>query len=136
VQVAGVLIHHASWGYQMTPWEVWDYDGVNENVLADLSIDGKPAKALVRFDRNDFTYILDRTNGTLLSAEPCVFVNWATGIDKKTGRPIENPEKRAYQAADLKYICPNSMGGKGQQPSAYSPKTGISYVPTRGGIIC
>jgi PQQ-dependent dehydrogenase (methanol/ethanol family) len=120
----------AKWGYQMTPWDAWDYDGVNESVLADLSIDGKPVKALVRFDRNGFTYILDRTNGTLLSADPYVLVNWATGIDKKTGRPIENPEKRDHQGAETKYICPNSMGGKDQQPSAYSPKTGISYVPT------
>jgi PQQ-dependent dehydrogenase (methanol/ethanol family) len=120
----------AKWGYQMTPWDSWDYDGVNESILADLSIDGKPVKALVRFDRNGFTYILDRTNGTLLSADPYVFINWATGIDKKTGRPIENPDKRAHQGVDTKYICPNSMGGKDQQPSAYSPKTGVSYVPT------
>jgi lanthanide-dependent methanol dehydrogenase len=117
-------------GLPADPWDAWAYDGVNESILADLTIDGKPAKALVRFDRNGFAYVLDRTSGTLLSAEPYVFVNWATGIDKKTGRPLENPDKRAQRDADIKFICPNSVGGKDQQPSAYSPKPRTSYVPT------
>ncbi len=120
----------AKWGYQMTPWDAWDYDGVNENILVDLTIDGRPVKALVHFDRNGFAYTLDRTNGTLLVAEPYVYVNWATGIDKKTGRPIENPDKRTKQGVDTKDICPCAMGGKDQQPSAYSPRTGLFYVPT------
>jgi PQQ-dependent dehydrogenase (methanol/ethanol family) len=120
----------AKWGYQMTPWDAWDYDGVNENVLTDLTIDGKAVKALVHFDRNGFGYTLDRTNGTLLVAEPFVYVNWAKGIDKKTGRPIEDPTKRTKQGADTKDICPCAMGGKDQQPSAFSPRTGLFYVPT------
>src|SRR5438445_303581 len=120
----------AKWGYQMTPWDAWDYDGVNEHILADLNMDGKTVKALVHFDRNGFGYTLDRTNGTLLVAEPFVFVNWAKGIDKKTGRPIEDPTKRTKQGADVKEICPCAMGGKDQQPSAFSPRTGLFYVPT------
>src|SRR5919107_2523084 len=80
----------AKWGYQMTPHDAWDYDGVNESILADLTIDGKKVPALVHFDRNGFAYTLDRTNGTLLVAEPFVAVNWATKIDKKTGRPVED----------------------------------------------
>jgi alcohol dehydrogenase (cytochrome c)/methanol dehydrogenase (cytochrome c) subunit 1 len=120
----------AKWAYQMTPWDAWDYDGVNEHILADLTIGGKKVKALVHLDRNGFGYTVDRTNGTLLVAEPFVFVNWATGIDKKTGRPIEVPEKRTKQGADTKDICPCAMGGKDQQPGAYSPRTGLVYVGT------
>jgi alcohol dehydrogenase (cytochrome c)/methanol dehydrogenase (cytochrome c) subunit 1 len=120
----------AKWGYQMTPWDAWDYDGINEHILADLNIGGRTVKALVHFDRNGFGYTLDRTNGTLLVAEPFVYVNWAKGIDKKTGRPIEDPDKRTKQGADTKDICPCAMGGKDQQPAAFSPKTGLFYVPT------
>jgi PQQ-dependent dehydrogenase (methanol/ethanol family) len=120
----------AKWAYQMTPHDAWDYDGVNEHVLVDQVIDGKTYKTLVHFDRNGFAYTLDRTNGTILVAEPFVFVNWAKGIDKKTGRPIEVAEKRTKQGMDTKDICPCAMGGKDQQPSAYSPKTKLFYVPT------
>ena len=71
----------AKWGYQMTPWDSWDYDGINEMVLVDLTIGGKAVKALVHFDRNGFAYVLDRTNGTLISAEKFLSVaNWATGF--------------------------------------------------------
>jgi lanthanide-dependent methanol dehydrogenase len=120
----------AKWGYQMTPHDAWDYDGVNESILADLTIEGKKVQALVHFDRNGFGYTLDRTNGTLLVAEPFVHVNWATKIDKKTGRPIEDMSKRTKQGVVTKDICPNAMGGKDQQPAAFSPKTGLFYVPT------
>jgi alcohol dehydrogenase (cytochrome c)/methanol dehydrogenase (cytochrome c) subunit 1 len=120
----------AKWAYQMTPWDAWDYDGINEHILADLTIEGKKVKALVHFDRNGFGYTLDRTNGTLLVAEPFTYVNWAKGIDKKTGRPIEDPAKRTKAGADTKDICPCAMGGKDQQPAAYSPRTGLFYVPT------
>src|SRR5689334_21574899 len=106
----------AHWGYQMTPHDAWDYDGVNESILADLTIDGKKVHALVHFDRNGFGYTLDRTNGTLLVAEPFAHVNWATKIDKKTGRPVEVINKRTKQGMVTKYICPNAMGGKDQQP--------------------
>jgi alcohol dehydrogenase (cytochrome c)/methanol dehydrogenase (cytochrome c) subunit 1 len=120
----------AKWAYQMTPWDAWDYDGVNEGILAELTIGGKKVKALVHFDRNGFGYTLDRTNGTLLVAEPFVNVNWATGVDKRTGRPIEDPSKRTKQGVDTTDICPCAMGGKDQQPAAYSPRTGLFYVPT------
>jgi alcohol dehydrogenase (cytochrome c)/methanol dehydrogenase (cytochrome c) subunit 1 len=120
----------AKWGYQMTPWDAWDYDGINEHILADLTIGGRPVKALVHFDRNGFGYTLDRTNGKLLVAEPFVYVNWATGIDKATGRPIEDASKRTKQGVDVKDICPCAMGGKDQQPAAFSPRTGLFYVPT------
>jgi lanthanide-dependent methanol dehydrogenase len=120
----------AKWGYQMTPHDAWDYDGVNESILADLTVEGKKVSALVHFDRNGFAYTMDRTNGTLLVAEPFVAVNWATKIDKKTGRPVEDMSKRTKQGVVTKDICPNAMGGKDQQPAAFSPKTGLFYVPT------
>jgi lanthanide-dependent methanol dehydrogenase len=120
----------AKWGYQMTPHDAWDYDGVNESILADLTIEGKKVAALVHFDRNGFAYTMDRTNGTLLVAEPFAAVNWAKSIDKKTGRPVEDMSKRTRQGVVTKDICPNAMGGKDQQPAAFSPKTGLFYVPT------
>ncbi len=120
----------AKWAYQMTPWDAWDYDGVNETILTTQTFNGRATKVLTHFDRNGFAYTLDRTNGTLLVAEPFVFVNWARGIDLKSGRPIENPEKRTKQGADTKDICPCAMGGKDQQPAGYSPRTNLFYSPT------
>ena len=120
----------AKWGYQMTPHDAWDYDGVNESILADLTIEGKKVPTLVHFDRNGFAYTMDRAKGTLLVAEPYVAVNWAKSIDKKTGRPVEDMSKRTKQGVVTKDICPNAMGGKDQQPAAFSPKTGLFYVPT------
>jgi PQQ-dependent dehydrogenase (methanol/ethanol family) len=121
----------AKWGYQMTPWDAWDYDGINEMVLVDLTLGGKKVKSLVHFDRNGFAYVLDRTNGTLMSADKFLAAaNWATSIDLKTGRPVEDPTKRTKQGADTKNICPGSMGGKDQQPSSFSPRTGLFYFGT------
>ena len=120
----------AKWAYQKTPHDAWDYDGINEMVLVDISIKGQPRKVLVNFDRNGFSYTLDRATGELLMAEPFVNVNWATGVDLKTGKPIENPEKRTSASKNTKDICPSAMGGKNQQPVAYSPRTNLFYVPT------
>jgi alcohol dehydrogenase (cytochrome c)/methanol dehydrogenase (cytochrome c) subunit 1 len=119
----------AKWGYQMTPWDAWDYDGINEHVLMDLTVAGKPTKALAHLDRNGFAYLLDRTNGTLLSAEKFApNTNWASKIDLKTGRPVEDPAKRTKQGVETKDICPAAMGGKNQQPVSYSPTTKLIYA--------
>jgi len=120
----------AAWAYQKTPHDRWDYDGINENVLVDLNMNGQMRKTLVNFDRNGFSYVLDRTNGELLLAQPFVHVNWAKGIDMKTGKPIEDPEKQTSASKNTKDICPSAMGGKNQQPVSYSPRTGFFYVPT------
>lgn len=120
----------AKWAYQMTPWDAWDYDGINEMVLTTQTIGRKKVPTLTHFDRNGFAYTLDRRDGTLLVAEPFVYVNWATGIDKKTGRPIEVASKRTKQGVDTKDICPCAMGGKDQQPSSYSPRTKLFYAGT------
>jgi PQQ-dependent dehydrogenase (methanol/ethanol family) len=119
----------AKWAYQKTPHDAWDYDGINENVLLDTQVGGQARKVLVNFDRNGFVYTLDRATGELLQAEPFVTVNWAKSIDLKTGKPVENPEKRTSASKNTKDICPSAMGGKNQQPVAYSPKTNLLYVP-------
>src|SRR5438128_11072374 len=121
----------AKWAYQMTPWDAWDYDGVNEMILADLSIGGKTVKAVVHFDRNGFGYTLDRTNGSLLVAEKFdPDVNWATGVDKRTGRPIEVAAMRTQAGRNSQGVCPAALGSKDQQPAAFSPRTKLFYVPT------
>jgi PQQ-dependent dehydrogenase (methanol/ethanol family) len=121
----------AVWAYQMTPFDQWDYDGVNENILVDMTVDGKPRKALVHFDRNGFAYVLDRTDGTLLRANKFVTVNWAEKIDMKTGRPIKVPEHSPFKIGVNTQSCPSAMGGKDQQPAAVDPKDPTKfYVPT------
>jgi PQQ-dependent dehydrogenase (methanol/ethanol family) len=122
------------WVYQMTPHDEWDYDGVNEMQLVDQKIDGKERKLLVHFDRNGFGYTLDRVTGELLVAEKFdPAVNWATKIDLKTGLPDRVKEfSTEASGADVntQNICPAALGSKDEQPSAYSPKTGLFYVPT------
>ena len=124
----------AKWVYQMTPHDEWDYDGVNEMILADIKVKGKPTKALVHFDRNGFGYTLDRVSGALLVAEKYdAAVNWATHVDMKSGRPaVVAKYSTAQNGVDVnsKGICPSALGTKDQQPASYSPKTGLFYVPT------
>jgi PQQ-dependent dehydrogenase (methanol/ethanol family) len=124
----------AKWLFQKTPFDEWDYDGVNENILADLQIDGQQRKALVNFDRNGFAYTLDRETGELLVAEKFdPKVNWATGIDMKTGRPqVDERFSTFAQGEDVNTegICPAALGSKDQQPAAFNPDTGLFYVPT------
>jgi len=124
----------AKWVYQMTPHDEWDYDGVNEMILADQEIGGKMRKILVHFDRNGFGYTLDRENGELLVAEKYdPAVNWATHVDMKTGRPQVVAKYSTHQQGEdvnTKDICPAALGSKDQQPAAFSPKTGLFYVPT------
>ena len=118
------------WAFQPTPHDVWDYDAVNENILVDLPIGGKTRKALVHFDRNGFAYTMDRATGEVILAKPYVPMNWSTGVDLATGRPQLNPEKVPFQGKKVSFICPSLEGGKNQQPAAFSPATGLFYVPT------
>lgn len=124
----------AKWVYQMTPHDEWDYDGINEMILADIKIKGKNRKVLVHFDRNGFGYTLDRVTGELLVAEKYdPSVNWATHIDMKTGRPQVVAKYSTHQTGvdtNTKNVCPAALGSKDQQPAAYSPRTGLFYVPT------
>ncbi|MEZ5661163.1 MAG: PQQ-dependent dehydrogenase, methanol/ethanol family [Burkholderiaceae bacterium] len=121
------------WSYQATPHDAWDYDGVNEGVLADLDIDGKMTPVLMQANRNGFFYVLNRENGKLLSAEKFIpAANWASGIDLKTGMPIEAPnnEKRPGMKRMAKNVCPNLIGGKNWMPMSYDKQTGLVYIPT------
>ena len=129
----------AKWVYQMTPHDEWDYDGVNEMILADLPIDGQTVKALVHFDRNGLAYTLNRENGDLLVAEKYdPAVNWTTGVDMDRnsptfGRPAvvsEYSTEAQGEDENTTGICPAALGTKDQQPASYSPKTGLFYVPT------
>ncbi|MFJ5444824.1 methanol/ethanol family PQQ-dependent dehydrogenase [Methylobacillus methanolivorans] len=116
----------ARWGYQMTPHDEWDYDGMNESILWEAN--GK--KLATHFDRNGFGYTFDRTNGTLLVAEKMhPFVNWAKSIDLKTGIPQKDPKYSTHQDYNAKGICPSALGVKDEQPAAFSPRTKMFYVP-------
>ena len=118
------------WYYQTTPYDVWDYDGVNELVLVDASVEGQKTPLALKADRNGFFYVLNRKTGQLVSARPFVLVNWAKGIDPATGRPIEVAEKRPRQDVWARDVCPNLFGGKNWEPMSYSPQTGLVYIPT------
>jgi lanthanide-dependent methanol dehydrogenase len=129
----------AKWVYQMTPHDEWDYDGVNEMILADVDVGGTTHKGLVHFDRNGFAYTLDRTNGALLVAEKYdPTVNWATKVDmdknsKTYGRPLVVSQYSTEQNGEdknTKGVCPAALGTKDEQPAAYSPDTKLFYVPT------
>lgn len=120
----------AVWADQITPHDLWDYDAVNESILVDLPIGGRTRPVLVHFDRNAFGYTIDRATGEILVAAPFSNLNWSTGVDLKTGAPNVVPEKKTHQGATIQNICPPDIGGKDQQPAAFSPRTGLFYVPT------
>ena len=121
----------AKWGYQMTPHDAWDYDGVNEMILVDLNMNGQTIPSLVHFDRNGFAYELDRRNGKLLLAKKFdPSVNWATSIDMSSGRPVLDPKYMTKAGTNVSGICPAAMGSKDQQPASYDEETGYFIVPT------
>jgi len=124
----------AKWVFQMTPHDQWDFDGINEMVLADIKMDGKTVPVLVHFDRNGFGYTLNRETGALLVAQKFdPAVNWSTGVDMKTGVPAVDPKYAPGVTAedvDVKGICPAALGSKDEQPSSYDPATGYLLVPT------
>ena len=124
----------AKWVYQMTPYDEWDYDGVNENILVDQKIKGQMRKMLVHFDRNGFGYTMDRETGELLVAEKFdPVVNWSNGVNLKTGlhdRVAKYSTARNGEDVNTTGVCPAALGTKDQQPAAFSPRTGLFYVPT------
>ncbi|MBC2778886.1 PQQ-dependent dehydrogenase, methanol/ethanol family [Parasphingopyxis marina] len=115
------------WHYQTTPGEEWDYTATQSMILADLELDGETRQVLMQAPKNGFFYILDRATGELLSAEPYVAMNWATGIDMETGRPIMNPETRYGETPVI--VTPGPAGGHNWHSMAYSPQTGLAYFP-------
>jgi PQQ-dependent dehydrogenase (methanol/ethanol family) len=119
----------AIWAYQWSPHDLWDYDGINEQILIDLPIGGATRKVLIRPERNGYLYVLDRTSGEVLSADPFVHITSTLGVDLQTGRPKENEQKKPSLGTVVREICPASPGAKDWQPSAYSPRTGLVYLP-------
>jgi PQQ-dependent dehydrogenase (methanol/ethanol family) len=120
----------AVWFYQWSPHDLHDYDGVNEQLLLDLPINGQTRKVLVRPERNGYVYVLDRASGQVLSANPFVHITTSKGVDLQTGRLIYNEEKNTGQMGIvIRDICPASPGGKDWNPSAFSPRTGLLYLP-------
>jgi PQQ-dependent dehydrogenase (methanol/ethanol family) len=117
------------WHYQVNPGESWDYSAVQQITLADLNIGGRPRKVLLQAPKNGFFYVIDRTNGQLISAKAFVPVTWAKGIDPASGRPIENPAARYKQGPELQMPAP--LGAHNWHPMAFSPKTGLVYIPAQ-----
>ncbi len=117
------------WHYQTTPGETWDYTAVQQMILADLKIGGKDRKVIMQAPKNGFFYVLDRETGELLKADAYTYVNWATHVDLKTGRPVETPNSR-YEKFN-KLVSPSPIGGHNWQAMAYNPLTKLVYIPSR-----
>jgi mono/diheme cytochrome c family protein len=119
------------WYYQTTPGDTWDFDSTSHMILADVTIGGTLRKVLIQAPKNGFFYVIDRASGKLISAKPYAAVNWARGIDMKTGKPIENPAARS--ANKMAIVMPQTSGAHNWQPMAFSPQTGLVYIPAMDG---
>jgi lanthanide-dependent methanol dehydrogenase len=119
----------ARWAYQWSPHDLYDWDGVNENVLVDLEIDGRKRRVLLRPERNGFVYVMDRETGEVISADHFAYNTTITHIDLKTGRPAHVKEKEPKMGKVVRDIAPPAPGAKDWQPSAFSPRTGWLYIP-------
>src|SRR5829696_8773846 len=125
-----VATGQARWYYQSTPHDLFDHDDINETILVDLPTrDGKRFPAMLRPSRNGYFYVQDRRNGRILSADPYAHVNAYGGVDLKTGRLIPVPEKEPKEGRVVRNICPGPPGAKDWNPSAFSPVTGLLYIP-------
>ncbi|MGJ4906398.1 methanol/ethanol family PQQ-dependent dehydrogenase [Bradyrhizobium sp. HKCCYLS2033] len=118
------------WHFQFSPNNPFDYDAVAEMVLADMNVEGKQTKVLMNANRNGFFYVLDRTNGKLLAANPYVKVNWASSIDLKTGKPVETDVTRDAREGKKVTVYPSILGGKNWEPMSFNPQTGLAYANT------
>lgn len=119
----------ARWFYQWGPHDLFDYDGVNESIVLDMPVNGQTRKVLLHPERNGYIYVLDRATGEVLSADAFVRITSTKGVDLKSGRLIYNEEKRPQTGKVIRDITPVSPGAKDWQPSAFSPRTGILYIP-------
>jgi lanthanide-dependent methanol dehydrogenase len=119
----------ARWFYQWSPHDLYDWDGVNEQVLLDMDWNGQLRKVLVRPERNGYVYVLDRTSGEVLSAKPFHAITTSTGVDLKTGRLQYDANKQPVSNRVVRDICPAASGAKDWNPSAFSHKTGLLYIP-------
>ncbi len=118
------------WHYQETPGDSWDFDSAEPIILADVTINQIPRKVLFQAPKNGFFYVLDRATGSLISAAPYTTVTWASGIDSKTGRPIENTDVR-YEEGKGGPIVPGPLGGHSWHSMSFSPNTTLVYIPVQ-----
>jgi quinohemoprotein ethanol dehydrogenase len=116
-----------AWHYQTTPRDSWDFDAVQKLIFADLPVAGKSRAVVMQANKNGFFYVLDRKSGELLTATPFTYINWASGVDMKTGRPQTTKTSDWYPSP--KNVYPSWMGGHTWQPMSYSPKTHLVYIP-------
>ena len=128
-----------NWYFQYTPGDMWDFDEVGTHILIDGEVAGQPRKLITHSGRNGILYTMDRFNGGTVSAKPYMEVNWTKGIDQKTGKPMDyDPTKDIQTYAGVANqnpreptkSLPGHAGGNNYWPSAYSPKTGLIYIPT------
>lgn len=120
------------WHYQETPGETWDFTATQPINLATLTIDGKPRKVLMQAPKNGFFYVVDRTDGKLINAGKFIdVVNWASGYDLASGRPIEHPEARFYKTGKPFVAIPSAIAAHNWQPMSFNPKTGLAYIPAQ-----
>jgi quinohemoprotein ethanol dehydrogenase len=120
-----------AWYYQAVPGDSWDLDSVQQLILADIPINGRPRKVLMQANKGGFFYVLDRISGEFISATPFAPVNWASGHDFKTGRPII-PDEAYYTTTSAVTISPSGAGATAWAAKAYSPQTGLVYMPVNG----
>jgi mono/diheme cytochrome c family protein len=118
-----------AWHYQTTPGDTWDFTATQHMILADLQIAGATRKVLMQAPKNGFFYVLDRATGQLISANAYVPMNWATGMDMLTGRPIEN--KAVAYNKGMTVVWPSPIGGHNWQPMSFNPATGLVYIPVQ-----
>jgi quinohemoprotein ethanol dehydrogenase len=119
------------WHYQENPADEWDYDSAEQIILADLKMNGETRHVLLHAPKNGFFYVLDRATGKLISAEPFTTVNWASGIDLQTGRPVENPSAQYDKTDKPAIVLPGPLGAHSWQPMSFSPATGWVYIPVQ-----
>jgi PQQ-dependent dehydrogenase (methanol/ethanol family) len=133
--IASIVAVHAdtgeyAWHYQATPGDTWDYDATSALTIADLSLDGRTRHVVMQANKNGFFYVLDGATGELLRAQAFTQINWADGVDMTTKRPRVRPEARYAAGQDFNGI-PGPQGARGWHPSAFSPQTGLVYIPTQ-----
>jgi quinohemoprotein ethanol dehydrogenase len=116
------------WYFQMVPGDSWDYDSVQQLLLADITVRGRQRKVIMQANKDGFFYVLDRVTGEFISGQPFAKVTWAKGLDERTGRPFINPE--AHYGTDPVQISPGPGGAHNWAPMSFNPATGLVYVPT------
>jgi quinohemoprotein ethanol dehydrogenase len=120
-----------AWYFQTTPGDSFDYDATQPLMQADFTLNGRPRRVLLQANKNGFFYVLDRETGEFISGTPFVSgITWASGLDPKTGRPIEFP---GVADANPKVLSPEPNGAHNWNPMAFHPATGLVYIPARVG---